>query len=152
MPKLRKWFYTTTLFGFVLGLAQYQYNIFTILLKEDVTHIGTLILGVVIATSLVIGYKSYVGTEAWVDEHDNYYLWHISDNLLQYGLLGTLLGFLVILRMNFGDLDLSSLESTKLFQSAISKGLSTAMLTTIAAIVGQQFLSLQIKVLEEDER
>ena len=68
--------------------------------------------------------------------------WFVADLLLSLGLLGTVIGFILMLAPISG-LDASDESAIKLALAAMSGGMAVALYTTLAGLVGGMLLKLQ---------
>jgi len=75
--------------------------------------------------------------------------WFISDALLSLGMIGTLIGFLIVLGQAFTDIDPSNIESMTNAISVLASGMSTALITTLTGLSFSLWLKLQLVILEE---
>ena len=70
-----------------------------------------------------------------------------ADTLMKFGLLGTIIGFIIMLAPIAG-LDVSDKSVLKSSMGAMSDGMAVAMYTTLAGLVGSILLKLQYYMLE----
>jgi len=68
--------------------------------------------------------------------------WFLSDICLTVGMIGTVIGFIIML-VGFGTTDASDAESIQKLMGQISSGMSTSLLTTLAGLVCSVLLKLQ---------
>jgi MotA/TolQ/ExbB proton channel family len=71
----------------------------------------------------------------------------ISDTLMKLGLLGTIIGFIIMLAPIAG-LDASNKEMMKTSMGVMSDGMAVAMYTTLAGLVGSILLKVQYYMLD----
>ena len=70
--------------------------------------------------------------------------WFISESLLSIGMIGTIVGFMMMLGgFAGGAIDPSNVGSTKELLFSISNGMSTALITTLTGIICSQLLKFQ---------
>ena len=69
--------------------------------------------------------------------------WFISDLLLTIGMIGTVAGFLIMLAGAFIGIDLNNEEAMKGVLERMSKGMSTALYTTLFGLICGGFLKVQ---------
>ena len=74
--------------------------------------------------------------------------WFIVDILLKLGLVGTIIGFILMLRSiaNIDSLDVSTMQ--KILRE-MSSGMGTALFTTLAGLIGSILLGLQYLLLDK---
>ena len=70
-----------------------------------------------------------------------------SDSLMKLGLLGTIIGFIIMLAPIAG-LDASDKATMKTWMSLMSDGMAVAMYTTLAGLVGSILLKMQYYMLD----
>ena len=70
-----------------------------------------------------------------------------SDTLMKLGLLGTIVGFILMLAP-IGGLDMENREAVHSSMSLMSAGMAVAMYTTLAGLVGSILLRIQYQFLE----
>lgn len=145
------WWTVTILTYLGFGVASY-FGAFTFLLENDPSYLSFVILGIFTIANLV------VGTRSWRLKNDvSYYfrnnnaLWFTSETLLGIGMIGTVLGFLIVLSASFSEIDTSSVESMQEIISNLATGMGTALLTTLTGLVSSTVLKVQITLLEETD-
>lgn len=74
--------------------------------------------------------------------------WFVSDSLVKLGLLGTIIGFILMLRpvANIEDFDV---ETLKRALSAMTGGMAVALFTTLSGLIGSTLLRLQYQVIDK---
>jgi biopolymer transport protein ExbB/TolQ len=60
------------------------------------------------------------------------------------GMIGTVIGFILMLSTSLGNLDPSDVESMRSAISAMAVGMSTALLTTLAGLTATLMLRVQL--------
>jgi len=63
---------------------------------------------------------------------------------MSLGMIGTVTGFIFMLVATFNNLDPSNIESMKDAISNMATGMSTALLTTLAGLLGSLAIKLQL--------
>ena len=110
---------------------------------NDLTYITILITGVSILTTLSLGYKFKVPVADSVDIE-----WFVSDVVLTLGMLGTIIGFMIMLQGTFSSIEFNDTQSIRLALSSMSQGLFTALNTTLVGLVSSIILKVQLVVYE----
>lgn len=104
----------------------------------DKSFISFAILGLFLLQSLFVGYKTYT-----LDNSGSQFGWFMSDNCLTLGMIGTIVGFLMMLK---GGFTLSSSDATGMqaLLARFSVGLGTALYTTLVGLICSVLLKLQL--------
>ena len=108
---------------------------------NDLTYITFLITVVTIFTTLSLGYKFKVPDADTVDVE-----WFVSDVVLTLGMLGTVIGFMIMLQGTFSSIEFNDAHSIRLALSSMSQGLFTALNTTLLGLVSSIILKVQLTV------
>ena len=106
---------------------------------NDLTYITYLITAVTIFTTLSLGYKFKVPDADTVDVE-----WFVSDVVLTLGMLGTIIGFMIMLRGTFSSIEFADTQSIRLALASMSQGLFTALNTTLVGLVSSIILKVQL--------
>jgi len=138
-----KWWLIFVIQVITMGIIVYFGGI-GYLLANDQTFLSFFIIFLWIITSLSIGYK-LIRKNPTTDMH-----WFITDSCMSLGMIGTVLGFIIMLSTTLENIDPSNIESMKLAISQMASGMSIALLTTLCGLVSSLFLRLQLIVAEED--
>lgn len=128
----------------VLFLAiAYKFSIYDLIIKIDYTRITIGILLVHAIATIIIGYftwKKISNTDA---------LWYIAETQLSLGMIGTLVGFIIMLTAAFGHGDTATLESIKTSIISIGNGMGIAIRATLVGLASGVILKAQILNLEK---
>lgn len=145
-----KWWSTIIIFFVSLYYLEYKLSLFNFILSNDPTYITFSVIIVFILTTLVIGYHSYKLQikNIYPSESKLSPLWFSADAVMSLGMVGTLLGFLMVLTSAFQDVDTSSAEAMKEVIGQLAKGMGTALLTSLAGLIASIILKFQLVMLE----
>ena len=113
------------------------------LYTNDLTYITFLITVIAVLTTLSLGYKFKVSDANSVDVE-----WFVSDVVLTLGMLGTIIGFMIMLQGTFSSIEFNDAHSIRTALSSMSKGLFTALNTTLLGLVSSIILKVQLIVYE----
>ena len=113
------------------------------LYTNDITYITFLITVVTILTTVSLGYKFKMSDANSVDVE-----WFVSDVVLTLGMLGTIIGFMIMLQGTFSSIEFNDVHSIRLALSSMSQGLFTALNTTLLGLVSSIILKVQLIVYE----
>ena len=99
-------------------------------------------MSLLVIGSILIGYITY-------KKQNNFdYTWFIAESAMTVGMIGTVIGFMLMLGSSFADIDPSDVNSMKKVISDMAAGMSTALLTTLAGLIVSLALKVQIIVSE----
>lgn len=143
--KFWKW-WTVANLGFVLlGASQYYFGVAGILLEADSTYISFVIIcvGILFFLGLLINYRAVE-----VKESENQFYWFLSDVVLSMGMVGTLVGFLMVLGQAFLDIDPSNIDSMTNAITVLATGMSTALVTTLCGLIVSVWMKMQLVIVE----
>ena len=116
------------------------------LYTNDLTYITFLITVIAGLTTLSLGYKFKVPARAAAVDVD--IEWFVSDVVLTLGMLGTIIGFMIMLQGTFSSIEFNDAHSIRIALSSMSKGLFTALNTTLIGLVSSIILKVQLIVYE----
>jgi hypothetical protein len=145
-PILYWWLLTSLI---ILGsVATYFCGVFRMVYEADESYLSFLIYAVFIFESIRIGINTFrlrtLGLDADKLYRRNNEGWFFSRLLPLLGMLGTIIGFMIVLNAVFsGTEDVSDISILKETLPCILRGMGTAMYTTAAGIVGSILLRLQ---------
>lgn len=147
-----KWWTGFVLSFVAVGYVQSQLDIFNFVLNNDPTYITFLIITILLFCSILIGVLSYnkqfkqqKTSKSALDMQ-----WFVADAVMSLGMVGTLLGFLMVLTSTFQDVDTSSTEAMKEVIGQLASGMGTALLTSLAGLISSILLKMQLVMLESD--
>jgi hypothetical protein len=126
----------------------FTYGWFEKLYDADQTKISFIIILIFIATSISTGFLSFKSSVEY-NKISNY-IWFASETMVTLGLIGTVAGFLLMLSSAFDNLDVSNVENVQKVISNMALGMSTALCTTLAGLVGSVLTKIQMVILENN--
>ena len=126
----------------------FTYGWFEKLYDADQTKISFIIILIFIATSISTGFFSFKSSVEY-NKISNY-IWFASETMVTLGLIGTVAGFLLMLSSAFDNLDVSNVENVQKVISNMALGMSTALCTTLAGLVGSVLTKIQMVILENN--
>lgn len=129
--------------------AQINYDIIGFILKNDPTHITVGIITLFSISSLYVGYLNYLKQfkHHYPEEHTTNPMWFIADTLMSIGMMGTFIGFLIVLTSAFGGIDTADTEQIKEVISTLASGMGVALLTSLAGLATSTALKAQLLIL-----
>jgi small-conductance mechanosensitive channel len=132
------------------------YGIFNIILVSDITFLSWIILGIYFIVSISIGRKTYAYCNPKGKQHrkpqNTNIEWFVRDELINVGLIGTIIGLMVVLGPAFAAIDPSMTATITEALGFISLGVGTALWTTITALVCSVFIGAQLMNLERGQK
>ena len=121
----------------------YDFELLIPFYAKDVTMLTYFITILFVTTSCSIGYKNLVQSKSYDIE------WFISDIVLTLGMIGTIVGFILMLSGTFDTLQIANVESVRLLIASMSKGLYTALNTTLAGVISSALLKTQLVICDD---
>ena len=114
------------------------------LLAKDITRLSFVILAVFFLTSIYVGYLTYKRSKGAVVKIGANVGWFVTELLLALGMIGTVIGFIMMLGGSFENLNISDTGSVKTALTDMAIGMSTALYTTLVGMVCSQILKVQL--------
>ena len=154
MNTFTKWFLLNAVMGTALFFAE-QKNALSTIVKNDLSHISILIMGLYLCVALYVGRLCYLSDHmseksAAKRKKEKAYLenrmdlgWFSAEHFFSLGLLGTIIGLIFA---TSGSLD-SSLPVGEIV-AGLKEGLNTAFYTTVCGIIFSLPLQFQIMILK----
>lgn len=146
-----KWWTVFVLTVFLAAFAEFQVGISHYLLTVDVTYLSVFILLMFLLCNGFISYFSFLVQfySTKISEQSLKPLWFISDAMLSIGMVGTLVGFMMVLGNAF-NIDTASAEQMKKVIAEVASGISVALITTLTGLVCSILLKVQLVLLDSD--
>ena len=152
-PLLRWWLFISL--TIILTFAFYYFGLFSEVWSKDRTKLSFLIMIMFFFTSIHCGKETIKVSKALeknipenkiksTDWRGNQEIgWFISDLVLTIGMIGTVSGFLLMLTGAFAGVDLNDEVAMKNVLEQMSKGMSTALYTTLFGLICGSLLKIQ---------
>ena len=137
------WWLTVCVQLLLIAVAGF-YGFFNFVVENDVTHLSELIFVTWALTTIVIGLKLF---RSYSDDYTKQ--WFFAEACMTVGMIGTVIGFLIMLSGAFGQLDPSNVTLMKQVIGEMATGLSTALITTLNGLIASLFVKLQIIIVED---
>lgn len=142
-----RWYILFTLV-IIFNIALVQLGVFSMIWAADITKLSFLILGLFLVGSLKCGYDLYSFEKTgYIGQNKVDFGWFLGEILLGIGMVGTVIGFIVIMK-DFSNIDFSNLDTVKELIKNLGSGVSTALYTTLSGLVGNILLKVQYFLLE----
>jgi len=126
-----------------LGTAIY-YGAIPFLFENDSTKLSFVIIAMWGTATASIGYRSLK------NRNDFETPWFIGEACMTVGMVGTVIGFMLMLGSSFAEIDPSNVESMKRVITDMASGMSTALLTTLCGLIASLFVKVQVIIQEQE--
>jgi hypothetical protein len=144
-----RWFIVFLTSVVASGFIQHK-GLFSALWIADLSGISFVILGIYAILTVFIGVLTYRLTTT--DSNDVFrenvvYLngcWYASELLMALGMIGTLIGFTLMLGPALAGLDPANIVAAKAAIFKMAGGMSTAVLTTLVGLITSQLVKIQL--------
>ena len=137
------WWLAICFIGATVAIA-HQFGWVVPLYQKDATMLTYAISALLVGTSLSIGYKNL----RYDSKYNTVAEWFISDVVLTLGMIGTIIGFMIMLFGTFEAVQFTDVESIRTVLSSMSKGLYTALSTTLVGLISSVLIKMQLIVYE----
>ena len=77
--------------------------------------------------------------------------WFIAESLMALGMIGTVIGFILMLGSSFESIDVSNTETLKSTLTSMAIGMSTALYTTVTGLICSLWLKTTLVVVNPGE-
>ena len=131
----------------ILGvLASIHFDLHLLLNEAD--KIGFLILGMTGLSTIWIGRRTYFCIQKGRKLKPLETEWFIAESCLTLGMVGTVIGFILMLGTTFSAIDVTDLRTLQLAIEGMASGMSTALYTTLVGLISSLVLKVQLINLE----
>ena len=126
--------------GFSFGLVSELY-------QKDPTRIS--------CSTIYIGFSEWAIAKTKISEE--HYInvrriaWFIAESLMALGMIGTVIGFILMLGSSFESIDVSNTETLKSTLTSMAIGMSTALYTTVTGLICSLWLKTTLVVVNPGE-
>lgn len=138
------WWLLTVIQMIGLGVA-INFGAIEYLLEADATKLSFVIFAIWVLTTLNIGWISFK------KQNDFELPWFSAEICMSIGMVGTIIGFILMLSGSLGNIDPSNVESMKRVIADMAAGMSTALVTTLAGLISNILLKIQVVSQEYDK-
>lgn len=151
MKTFWKW-WSSILLMMALAIVSQIYLDIRYYVSLDKSYISYLIIAIFLYSTVRCGYVAYriqiLGQHVKSRVFEP--LWFKTSLLTDLGMVGTFVGFLIVLTTAFNNIDTTSAEEMKQVISVMATGMGVALLTTLTGLIGHILLKLQLVILESD--
>tara|TARA_B100001093_G_C26332593_1_gene802509 strand:- start:62 stop:523 length:462 start_codon:yes stop_codon:yes gene_type:complete len=146
-----KWWTSIVILALSLGFIQYNIDILGFIYENDPTRITMLIAFIFLLSTIKVGIESWKRQFSYDNQDELSMIWFISDAVMSIGMIGTLVGFIIVLTTTFTEIDTTSAQAMKEVISKLAQGMGIALLTTLTGLVTSVILKLQLVMLDTDD-
>jgi MotA/TolQ/ExbB proton channel family len=148
---LKFWKYWSILVSlvFLLLIGHFYFGIFGIIMAYDATYL-TLINIAILFLAHGLMFRSHMKKQ--YAESDHKMIRYLGDTAVSLGLVGTLIGFMMLLWAVFGPgviIDASNAAGMTGIIAAMAQGMAAALITSLAGILVSVIINLQLVILEQ---
>ena len=127
-----------------IGLAvAYYYGFITTMWENDVSYISAAIAGILILGTLDVGRHIHMAAKGNFTEPR--FAWFLADAATAFGLIGTVVGFIVMMNSAMTDMDgVVTTANLKIMIASLNVGIGTAVWTTLAGLITSVSIKYQL--------
>ena len=143
-------FFRWWLFICLLSIGAYfgiHFNVFSTIFNTDKTYLSSIILILFISSTILTGYRTWLFNYRNTDT-DTKLGWFCGELMFSLGMIGTLIGFVLVFGDALAHIDLGNQANKVKIIADMGIGISTAIYTTLAGLVGTVLLWIQLINLE----
>lgn len=121
----------------------WDFGILRSVYTQDATYITFLLTVLLTGATASIGWKYYkhkLNTSYFVESY-------VSSIAITLGMVGTVIGFMIMLSGTFGNIELNDVQAVKRLLEALTTGLFTALNTTLVGLITSLHLRTQFVLL-----
>ncbi len=133
-------------------LMLYSKDLFSALWTADKSKVSFITIFLFYIVSAFIGYLTNTIVKKENKEHLRFLpaCWYASDAMMGLGMVGTLIGFMLMLGTTMDSIDFNDIMTIKKAVIGMAMGMSTAIVTTLTGLSCSLLVKLQIINLETD--
>ena len=146
-----KWWTSVVVLALSLAFMQYNIDMFGFVYENDPTRITMLIAAIFILSTIKVGFESWKRQFTYDSNNELGMIWFVSDAVMSIGMIGTLVGFIIVLTTTFTDIDTTSAQAMKEVISKLAQGMGIALLTALTGLVTSVILKLQLVMLDTSD-
>ena len=143
-------FFRWWLFICLLSIGAYfgvHFDVFSTIFNTDKTYLSSVILLLFMGSTFLTGYRTW-----WFNYRKTYTNtklgWFCGEIMFSLGMIGTLIGFVLVFGDALAHIDLDNQANKVKIIADMGIGISTAIYTTLAGLVGTVLLWIQLINLE----
>ena len=133
--------------------VMHKFGLFVDMFAVDASKLSVAILAIFTTMSSYIGYLTYRKWKQLPIKETQIDLCHFTAaKLTTIGMIGTVIGFLMMLGLAFQDLNVEDVASVQSAIKFMALGMSTALVTTLAGLIGGLLIEVQLVLVNLDEK
>ena len=119
---------------------------------NDSSYIRLFIFCIFVVVTSIIGYRSFLLQFRNITPTENQMMfpWFAADAVTSMGMIGTIIGFLLVLGGAFADVDPTNVEAMKKVVENLTSGMGIALLTTLTGLITSVIMKFQLVLLENE--
>tara|TARA_B110000305_G_C18868248_1_gene371927 strand:+ start:68 stop:541 length:474 start_codon:yes stop_codon:yes gene_type:complete len=119
---------------------------------NDSSYISLFIFCIFVVVTSIIGYRSFLLQFRNITPTENQMMfpWFAADAVTSMGMIGTIIGFLLVLGGAFADVDPTNVEAMKKVVENLTSGMGIALLTTLTGLITSVIMKFQLVLLENE--
>ena len=147
-----KWWTTVVIMAVMASALEYYIGVTSFIWEKDPTKISVGILSIFSIVTAIIGFHAYQiqFNNKKVSENKLQPLWYFSETVMSIGMVGTLIGFLVVLTTTFVDIDTTSTQEMKRVIGTLASCMGIALLTSLCGLVSSILLKFELVLLDAE--
>lgn len=147
--KFWKFWTILVLIAFAITTGQIYFGMFEFIQAYDQTYITFVNIGLLIISHIMLLKMHW---QEKYQENQHRMLHYIADTVVVLGLIGTLIGFMIILWSVFGPgvvIDPTNTVAMTEMIADMAQGMGAALITSLSGLISSALISLQLVILEE---
>ena len=133
--------------------VMHKFGLWIDMFNVDASKLSLAIVAIFSAVTGQIGYLTY---RKWkqldIKESAVDFCHFAASKLTTIGMIGTVIGFLMMLGLAFQDLNVEDVASVQTAIKFMALGMSTALVTTLAGLIGGLLIEIQLVLVNLDEK
>ena len=121
-----------------------KFGLYQEIIGVDPTHITKLIAIIHVIASILIGWCIWQRREPWIDA-----FWYTAETQLSIGMIGTLIGFIIMLNSAFANIAGGDIDAIKNSIAMIGIGMGVAIRATLLGLLSGVLIKAQLIVLDK---
>lgn len=145
---LRWWLILCLTLIAVVGLV--SKGLFVELWDADFTKLSFLIIGIYTVMTVYLGFLKIKCMNPYYDRKENHLdlklenCWFTADAMIALGMIGTVVGFIIMMGPAFESINLQDVDSTSEVIAGMAYGMSTALTTTLVGLICSLLSKVQL--------
>lgn len=121
-----------------------KFGLYQEIIGIDPTQITKLIAVIHVGATLIIGFSIWKKHEPFTEA-----LWYTAETQLSIGMIGTLIGFIIMLNIAFGQVSGGDIEGIKQSIAMMGVGMGVAIRSTLLGLLSSVLIKAQLIILDK---